>query len=150
MTVRLPIRIRPEVGRSSPARQRKQVVLPQPLGPMSTSISDAATWSERVFNAATPPKVLLRFSIRTEALRDVVSRVPCVTLGGAELIACVQPITRLIILSTSASVANFFSLINSRRLDVMRSMCLSLGVLPRDATLASSGLSAPPCKALGP
>src|ERR1700675_1208126 len=42
-TTRPPMAISPEVGCSSPATQRRVVVLPQPEGPSSTTISPAAT-----------------------------------------------------------------------------------------------------------
>src|ERR1700760_414528 len=42
-TVRPPIEISPPVGCSRPATQRRVVVLPQPEGPSSTTISPAGT-----------------------------------------------------------------------------------------------------------
>ena len=42
-TTRSPIEMRPAVGCSRPATQRKVVVLPQPEGPSSTTISPAGT-----------------------------------------------------------------------------------------------------------
>src|SRR6185436_15140636 len=59
--MRSPMRMRPLVGRSSPAIQRKQVVLPQPDGPTSTSISPCLAPSDTALSALTSPKVLPRF-----------------------------------------------------------------------------------------
>ena len=42
-TTRSPIEMRPPVGCSRPATQRKVVVLPQPEGPSRTTISPAGT-----------------------------------------------------------------------------------------------------------
>src|ERR1700692_2126587 len=67
-TTRPPIWMRAEVGRSRPARQRRHVVLPQPLGPTSTSISDSATCKDKSCSAVTAPNFLVICSIRTDEL----------------------------------------------------------------------------------
>src|ERR1043165_1664778 len=55
-----PIAIMPEVGCSSPAMQRKVVVLPQPDGPSSTTISPAATRKLTSSTAGRPAENCLR------------------------------------------------------------------------------------------
>src|SRR5260370_7509076 len=46
------MRTRPEVGRRIPLSDRRVVVFPAPLGPMSPTISPAATSNDRSFTAA--------------------------------------------------------------------------------------------------
>jgi len=48
-------RMVPEVGRSAPEMQLKQVVLPEPLGPMRPRISPGLTSKETAFSAVKPP-----------------------------------------------------------------------------------------------
>ena len=48
--------MRPEVGRSTPVRQLKNVLLPAPLGPMMARISLRATSKLTCDSAARPPK----------------------------------------------------------------------------------------------
>src|ERR1041384_3447287 len=55
-----PIEIDPPVGCSSPAMQRKVVVLPQPDGPSSTTISPAATRKLTSSTAGRPTENCLR------------------------------------------------------------------------------------------
>src|SRR5438128_8634299 len=55
-----PIAIVPAVGCSSPATQRKVVVLPQPDGPSSTTISPASTRKLTPSTAAIPAMNTLR------------------------------------------------------------------------------------------
>src|SRR5712671_1803891 len=63
-----PMRIVPPLGCSSPATQRKVVVLPQPEGPSSTTISPAATVKLTSSTAGRPvAKTLRRRSIRSSA-----------------------------------------------------------------------------------
>src|SRR5690349_9981525 len=63
-----PIEMRPAVGCSSPATQRSVVVLPQPEGPSSTTISPAATVKLTSSTAGRPvAKTLRRRSIRSSA-----------------------------------------------------------------------------------
>src|SRR5262249_35143028 len=55
-----PMAIVPEVGRSRPATQRKVVVLPQPDGPSSTTISPASTRKLTSSTAGSPAMKTLR------------------------------------------------------------------------------------------
>src|SRR5437773_5411628 len=50
-----PIKISPRSGRSSPARQRRVVVLPQPLGPKSVINLPLGTWKVMPSTARTCP-----------------------------------------------------------------------------------------------
>src|SRR3954465_2942822 len=60
--------MRPDVGCSSPATQRRVVVLPQPEGPSSTAISPAATTKLTSSTAGFPAaKTLRRPSTRSSA-----------------------------------------------------------------------------------
>src|ERR1700712_3747231 len=61
-----PMRMRPDVGCSSPATQRKVVVLPQPEGPSSATISPAAIVKLTSSTAGLPVgNPLRRFSTRS-------------------------------------------------------------------------------------
>src|ERR1700675_2749255 len=62
-TTRPPMAISPEVGCSSPATQRRVVVLPQPEGPSSTTISPAGTAKLTPSIAGRPIANCLRRSI---------------------------------------------------------------------------------------
>src|SRR6185437_15311349 len=62
-TVRPPIEISPPVGCSRPATQRKVVVLPQPEGPSSTTISPAGTLKLTPSIAGRPIANCLRRSV---------------------------------------------------------------------------------------
>ena len=66
VTSRSPIRIRPALALSSPAIIRRDVVLPQPEGPTSTTNSPSATSRSRAGITVTSPK---RFSTRSSATR---------------------------------------------------------------------------------
>src|ERR1700730_11481864 len=71
-TVRPSMLIVPAVGSSSPATQRNVVVLPQPEGPSSTTISPAGTLKLTPSTAGRPPaKTLTR--LRTSS----VAAMPC-------------------------------------------------------------------------
>ena len=59
VTFRPPMVTRPVSGRSNPAIRRSVVVLPQPDGPSSASISPAATSSFSGCRTRVPPKLLL-------------------------------------------------------------------------------------------
>ena len=48
--------MRPEVGRSTPVRQLKNVLLPAPFGPMMARTSSRATSKLTADSAANPPK----------------------------------------------------------------------------------------------
>ncbi len=54
-TTRLPMRIRPPLGRSSPATARSVVVLPQPEGPSRVSCCPASAMKLTGPTAATGP-----------------------------------------------------------------------------------------------
>ena len=56
--------IRPLLGRSTPVRQLKNVLLPAPLGPMIARISLRATSKLTSDNALSPPKRTERASVR--------------------------------------------------------------------------------------
>src|ERR1700742_1455061 len=62
-----PIEISPEVGCSSPATQREVVVLPQPDGPNSTTISPAGTAKLTPSTAGRPIANCLRRSLTSSA-----------------------------------------------------------------------------------
>ncbi len=75
-TVVSPITMRPESGRSRPARQRSVVVLPQPEGPSSVNSRPRSTLKLTLSTARTSVlpeawKTLLRFSM--ESIFDPVS-----------------------------------------------------------------------------
>src|SRR5436189_2233405 len=69
-TTRPPILTRPAVGCSRPAMQRSVVVLPQPEGPSSTTISPAGTWKLTPSTAGRPMANCLRRS-RTSREADM-------------------------------------------------------------------------------
>src|SRR6185312_11063033 len=75
-TVRPPIEISPPVGCSSPATQRSVVVLPQPEGPSSTTISPAGTLKLTPSIAGRPIANCLRRSVtsRVAVMKDPSSR----------------------------------------------------------------------------
>ena len=52
-------RMEPDVGSSAPEMQLKQVVLPEPLGPMRPRISPGFTSKETAFSAVKPPNCLV-------------------------------------------------------------------------------------------
>src|SRR5262245_19652788 len=54
----------PPVGRRTPVRQLKNVLLPAPLGPMMARISPRGTAKSTLFNAVSPPKRTVSFSVR--------------------------------------------------------------------------------------
>ena len=60
-------RMRPEVGRSTPVRQLKNVLLPAPLGPMTARISPRCTSKLTLLSAVRPPKRMVRPSVRSMA-----------------------------------------------------------------------------------
>src|SRR5215475_1744939 len=62
-----PIRISPDVGRSSPAIARSVVVLPQPDGPSSVRCSPAPTVNVTPRTAVTPPKRTTRSGTSMDA-----------------------------------------------------------------------------------
>src|SRR6266566_2983185 len=66
-TTRPPILISPEVACSRPATQRKVVVLPQPEGPSSTTISPAGTAKLTPSTAGRPIANCLRKSVTSSA-----------------------------------------------------------------------------------
>src|SRR5262249_9397457 len=76
-TGRSPIRMRPAFAFSSPATQRSVVVLPQPEGPSSVTISPAATSKSMPATAATvsvlPAKVFVSPSTRIIAHLDLLA-----------------------------------------------------------------------------
>ena len=51
---------RPAVGRSTPVRQLKNVLLPAPLGPMMARISPRWTSKLTLLSAVRPPKRMVR------------------------------------------------------------------------------------------
>src|SRR5262249_14214334 len=60
-------RIEPAVGASAPEMQLKQVVLPEPLGPISPRISPSLTSKETPLRAVKPPNCLVsRSTVSTE------------------------------------------------------------------------------------
>src|SRR4051812_365079 len=96
-----PIEMRPAVGCSSPATQRSVVVLPQPEGPSSTTISPAATVKLTSSTAGRPvAKTLRRRSIRSSAdipspprpplLAVIVGLVPLRDPGIAQLVELLE------------------------------------------------------------
>src|SRR5215467_10856888 len=58
-------RTRPEVGRSTPVRQLKKVLLPAPFGPMMARISPRFTVMLTLLTAASPPKRMVYPSVRS-------------------------------------------------------------------------------------
>src|SRR5215470_15970310 len=83
LTTRSPIEMRPPVGCSSPATQRKVVVLPQPEGPSRTTISPAGTSKLTPSTAGRAPDVkrFSRASIRRALV--TVSAAPLGTTGSS-------------------------------------------------------------------
>src|SRR5262249_2713330 len=57
-------RIRPEVGRSTPVTQLKNVLLPAPLGPMIARTCPRGTEMLTALTAVSPPKRIVRPSVR--------------------------------------------------------------------------------------
>src|SRR5215470_14484447 len=55
---------RPAVGRTTPVRQLKKVLLPAPLGPMMALISPDPTSKFTLLRAVRPPKRTVRSSVR--------------------------------------------------------------------------------------
>src|SRR5882724_4390004 len=72
-----PIEIMPPVGCSSPAMQRNVVVLPQPEGPSSTTISPAAMRKLTSSTAGRPTRNCLR---RCETISSADIQIPCASL----------------------------------------------------------------------
>ena len=58
-------RMRPEVGRSTPVRQLKNVLLPAPFGPMMARISPRWISKLTLLSAVRPPKRIVRPSVRS-------------------------------------------------------------------------------------
>src|ERR1700686_3525438 len=67
-TTRPPMAISPEVGCSSPATQRRVVVLPQPEGPSRTTISPAGTAKLTPSTAGRPIANCLRRSVTSSVV----------------------------------------------------------------------------------
>ena len=65
-----PIRMRPEVGISSPAIILRLVVLPQPEGPSRQTNSPSPISNLRSLAAVTAPKVLVTSRNSTDAMRQ--------------------------------------------------------------------------------
>src|SRR6266436_10273 len=57
-------RIRPSVGRRTPVRQLKKVLLPAPFGPMMARISPRRISKSTLSSAVSPPKRTVRPSVR--------------------------------------------------------------------------------------
>src|SRR6266480_4326343 len=57
-------RMRPEVGRMTPVRQLKNVLLPAPLGPMMARISPRLTSKSTELSAVRPPNRTVSASVR--------------------------------------------------------------------------------------
>ena len=57
-------RMRPEVGRMTPVRQLKNVLLPAPFGPMMARISPRPTSKSTLLSAVRPPKRTVSASVR--------------------------------------------------------------------------------------
>src|ERR1700736_1713741 len=58
-------RMRPTVGRSTPVRQLKNVLLPAPFGPMMARISPRRISKSTLLSAVNPPKRIVRPSVRS-------------------------------------------------------------------------------------
>jgi hypothetical protein len=58
-------RMRPEVGRSTPVRQLKKVLLPAPFGPMIARISPRRISKSMLSSAVSPPKRTVSCSVRS-------------------------------------------------------------------------------------
>src|SRR5260370_6086875 len=76
-TTRPPMLISPDVGCSSPATQRKVVVLPQPEGPSRTTSSPAGTAKLTPSIAGRPIANCLRRSV-TSSVAVMISKASCV------------------------------------------------------------------------
>ena len=87
VTSRPPISTRPASGCSSPATSRRQVVLPQPLGPSSTQNVPAATVMLTSDTARLAPNCRRTPSSRTEAPRF--GRAAAAVGSGAIWVGCV-------------------------------------------------------------
>src|SRR5262244_3866675 len=57
-------RMRPEVGRNTPVRQLKNVLLPAPFGPITARISSRTTAKLTLLSAVNPPNRIVRSSVR--------------------------------------------------------------------------------------
>src|SRR5262245_44840637 len=80
-----PNRMRPLVGRRTPVRQLKNVLLPAPLGPMIARISPRGTAKLTLFSAVRPPKRTVNPSVRSIASKDSPPRLPAAT--GADVVS---------------------------------------------------------------
>src|SRR5688572_33134027 len=58
-------RIRPEVGRSTPVTQLKNVLLPAPFGPITARISPRLISKLTLLSAVKPPKRMVSPSVRS-------------------------------------------------------------------------------------
>src|SRR5260370_5444854 len=58
-------KIAPDVGRRTPVRQLKKVLLPAPLGPMMARTSPLGTAKSTPLRAVSPPKRTVSFSVRS-------------------------------------------------------------------------------------
>ena len=67
-------RMRPLVGRSTPVRQLKKVLLPAPFGPMMARISPRGTSKLTLSSAVRPPKRTVRPSVRRMGGRRAAAR----------------------------------------------------------------------------
>src|SRR5262249_60561457 len=63
-------RMRPLVGRRTPVRQLKNVLLPAPLGPMIARISPRGTAKLTLLSAVSPPNRTVSLSVRRIAPED--------------------------------------------------------------------------------
>src|SRR6266851_7965545 len=61
-------KIAPDVGRRTPVRQLKNVLLPAPLGPMMARTSPLGTAKSTPLRAVSPPKRTVNFSVRKSGL----------------------------------------------------------------------------------
>src|SRR5688572_23698792 len=85
-----PLKItRPAVGRITPVRQLKNVLLPAPFGPMMALISPRATSKLTLLSAASPPKRTVRPSVR----RAVVEAPPWPVVAEGGLVTDVSAVT---------------------------------------------------------
>src|SRR5215470_17048897 len=57
-------KIAPDVGRRTPVRQLKNVLLPAPLGPMMARTSPSLTEKSTPLSAVSPPNRIVSFSVR--------------------------------------------------------------------------------------
>src|SRR5262252_847843 len=77
-----PKTIRPLVGRRTPVRQLKKVLLPAPLGPMIARISPRGTAKLTLLSAVSPPKRTVSPSVRSIASEDSPPRLLVATGAG--------------------------------------------------------------------